>query len=153
MHQPPPLPTHRELHMADLTRFVRSEAEMDALLSYVQRSSFAPEAPVGPRAFGPMAPPPVPSDRVNLEAIVDRLSSVPAPRVETRSGDTSWAWSPVDLDEALWYATARSMPPGSLRPPSVAPRANHWWESATIAALGFALGSALTLGVVGSFVF
>lgn len=154
MHRPPPLPTRRELQDCDLSRFVRTEDEMDALLDFVQRSSFAPEPPVGPGAFGPMAPPPVPSERVNLEAIVDRLSSMPAPTADLRRPtDPTREWSPIDLDEVLRYVSlAPSRPAGSLHPPTIPPRTASPLETAAIATLAFALGSAMTLTLVGTIV-
>jgi len=154
MNHRPTFPTARELRECDIARFVVSEDELDELLEYVQRSSLPPEAAVTARSFGPMAPPPVPSEQVDLDAIVDRLSSAPSPAGTIhlrRPTDPHATPRPVDLEDVLGYLALEARP--VLRAPRVAPTSSprllRSWQVAALATFAFTLGSVLTLGLAG----
>jgi len=113
-----------ELRDIDIAQWVRSEEELDALLDYVQRTTLPPEEPFDLRSLQ-LAPPPVPSETVDLDRICATLRSTPSPAF----GDPAL--------EPLWLRTSLAPPPST---PTI-----QGWQIAAITMVAFTLGSLVTL--------
>lgn len=146
MRQRPPLPRSDR----DLLRFVRLEDDLDEMLAFVERTSLPAEQPLDPRMFEP------PrfedrSERLDLDSVVDRLSSAPAPagmHHARRVIDPGLAGRRVDLDAVLerisMTPSLNLTPSDRPLPPPVARPWPSWPRLAAVAASSFVLGSAIT---------
>ncbi|MFK7986089.1 MAG: hypothetical protein AB8I08_08655 [Sandaracinaceae bacterium] len=154
MSQRPPLPRRTEVSGdCDLLRFVRLEDDLDATLAFVERVSRVSERPVDPRLFEPPSFEDT-SERLDLESVVDRLSSAPAPAGmlhARRFTDPGLAGRRVDMDAVLERI---SMTPSINLTPSDRPLPlpvvvspapwPSWSRLAAVAVSSFVLGSAIT---------